>query len=340
MPQEVRLWEVKGKKLMQIPEGKLGLEKYLEEWLEHDISIVSDDLLVIGRQVETAFGKAIDLLCLNRNSDVVVVELKKEKTSREVIAQILDYASWVDDLSYDEVASIANEYLNRKGMSLEEGFQKKFNASLPDVLNESHEMLIVAPGLDGQGERVIRYLSQYGIRINAVTFNYFKKDDNEYLARVLLIPKSAEEMRGKKRRYNLPEEELRDIAENNGVGGLYSTVVDGLTSLFDSKGTTLSSVAFSGLQEGKTNTIFGIIPKESNKENGLRFQVYLKRFSKYFGITDVDAEKILPNDKKEWTPYPKLGAQYSGFEGFFKDKEEIGIFLSKLQELKNNMMAK
>jgi hypothetical protein len=47
----------------------------------------------------------------------------------------------------------------------------------PDVLNESHEMLIVATDLDDQSERVIKYLSQYGIRINAVTFNYFKKDD-------------------------------------------------------------------------------------------------------------------------------------------------------------------
>jgi hypothetical protein len=35
-------------------------------------------------------------------------------------------------------------------------------------------MLIVATDLDDQSKRVIKYLSQYGIRINAVTFDYFK----------------------------------------------------------------------------------------------------------------------------------------------------------------------
>lgn len=340
MPREVRLWEVQGQNLTEVMSGKLGLEEHLEEWLENDISIISEDLLVIGRQVGTAFGKAIDLLGLNRNGDIVVVELKKDKTQREVIAQILEYASWVDDLPYENVESIANDYLNRKGLSLEEAFQKKFNYPLPDLLNESHEMLIVASDLDDQSERVIRYLSEYGIKINALTFNYFKKDEHEYIARVLLIPKSAVETRGTKRKYvPLSEENLRKIAEDNGAGELYSAITHGLESLFDSKGTTLSSVAFSGLQDGKMNTIFSIIPKESNKENGLKFVVYLRRFSKYFNITEDEAEKILPENRKEWKYYKSAPAEYSGFQGFFEGKEEIKTFLSKLQELKNRPKA-
>jgi len=35
---------------------------------------------------------------------------------------------------------------------------------------------MAASDLDDQSERVIRYLSQYGIRINAVMFNYFKRE--------------------------------------------------------------------------------------------------------------------------------------------------------------------
>jgi hypothetical protein len=178
MPQEIRLWEVKDKRLEEVPRDKIGLEKFLEDWLEQDISIISDDLLVIGRQVETGFGGLIDLLCLNRDGDVVIVELKKDK-AREVITQVLEYASWVDDLSYEDISyedisNIANEYLKERGFDLERAFSEKFGVQLPDVLNESHEMLIVATDLDDQSKRVIKYLSQYGIRINAVTFDYFK----------------------------------------------------------------------------------------------------------------------------------------------------------------------
>ena len=241
----------------------------------------------------------------------------------------------MDDLSYDDIQEIAENYLKEKDISLEEAFQRKFGETLPDVLNESHEMLIVASDLDDQGERVIRYLSQYGIKINAVTFNYFKRDDREFMARVLLIPKSAEETRKTKRKYYLSYEELKKIAEENGVGGLFSIVVEGLTSIFDYKGTTLSSVAFSGLQEGKMNTIFSIIPGQSSQENGLKFQVYLKRFANYFNLTEADAEKILPANKKEWKFYKTAPPEYSGYEGFFEDKEGVKSFLSKLQELKS-----
>jgi hypothetical protein len=326
---------VKDKNLREVPRDKIDLEERLEDWLEQDISIISDDLLVIGRQVRTTFEKYIDLLCIKRNGDVVIVELKKDKAPREVIAQVLEYASWVDDLTYEDISDIADNYLKEKGLTLEEAFEKKFGEPLPDVLNESHEMLIVATDLDDQSERVIRYLSQYGIRINAVTFNYFKKDDHEFIARVILIPKSAEEMRKTKRKYYLSEEELKKIAEDNGVGELFSITVDGLASLFDYKGTTLSSVAFSGLQEGKMNTIFSIIPGQSSQQNGLKFQVYLKRFAKYFGITEPEAEKILPTNKKEWKFYKNAPPEYSGYEGFFKDKEEVKTLLSRLQELKS-----
>jgi len=82
---------VKDKNLREVPRDKIGLEERLEDWLEQDISIISDDLLVIGRQVRTAFEKYIDLLCVKRNGDVVIVELKKDKAPREVIAQVLEY---------------------------------------------------------------------------------------------------------------------------------------------------------------------------------------------------------------------------------------------------------
>jgi len=337
MPQEIRMWEVKNKELVEIPKDKLSLEERLEDWLEHDISMVSDDLLVIGRQVKTAFEKYIDLLCIKRNGDLVIVELKRDKAPREVIAQILEYASWVDDLSYDEIVDIANNYLKERGITFDEAFERKFGERLPDVLNESHEMLIVATDLDDQGERVIHYLSEYGIRINAVTFNYFRKGDQKFVARVMLIPKSAEEVRKTKKRYYLSEEELRKIAQDNGVGELYSILVNGLASIFDDWWTTLSSVAFIGHQNGKKNTIFSIVPSQSSKQDGLKFQVYLKRFAKYFNIPETEAESILPQDKKEWKFYKNAPPEYTGYEGYFKSKEEIEKFMKKLQELKEKI---
>ena len=85
MPEEVRLWKIQGgDTLCEIARSPLDLEARLEVWLERDISVLSQGLLAIGRQVETDFGGFIDLLCLDHAGDVVVVELKRDKTPREI----------------------------------------------------------------------------------------------------------------------------------------------------------------------------------------------------------------------------------------------------------------
>ena len=77
---------------------------------------------MIGRQVYTDFGKVMDLLCLDRVGDTVVVELKKGQTPRDTVAQALEYASWVKDLSHDRITEIADEYLSKVGsISLADG---------------------------------------------------------------------------------------------------------------------------------------------------------------------------------------------------------------------------
>jgi hypothetical protein len=194
VPKEIRLWKVTDEGFEELKRNMINREETLHDWLEQDISLISDDLLVIGREVLTDFGKSIDLLCLNSNGDVVIIELKRDKAPRDVMAQILEYGSWVDDLPSERILEIANDYLQKKGMSLEEAFQQKFRAPLPEYLNGSHKMLIVTSELDAQTERVLNYLSEHDIDINAVTFSYFRDGNNEYMARVLLIPESMKEM--------------------------------------------------------------------------------------------------------------------------------------------------
>ena len=197
MPEEVKIWKImEGDKLKEIGQTKLNLENRLECWLENDISIISNNLLIIGRQVRTVFGGKIDLLCLERNGDAVVIELKRDKTPKDVVAQVLDYGSWVSDLSNDKISEIAKEYLGDNG-PLEEAFKDKFNEDMPEVLNENHKLLIVASDMDSSSERIVSYLSNsYGVGINTVSFQYLKDDDgSEFVARVFLIAPSQVEQK-------------------------------------------------------------------------------------------------------------------------------------------------
>ncbi len=338
MPQDVKIWEIQnGDTLKEIKKSKLDMEERIENWLEKDISVISTDLLVIGRQVETDFGGTIDLLCLDYNGDIVIVELKRDKTPREVIAQVLDYASWVKDLSNEKISEIANKYLGNKG-PLERAFKERFGEELPEILNEHHKMIIAASEIDSSTERIIEYLSNtYGVGINAVTFHYFRNDDGkEFLARVFLIEPSQIDYRAQiksisKRKPPLTYEELEETAKSNGVDEFYKLLVDGLTPIFDQKGTTRSTIAFIGIIKESRRTIFSIIPGDSDPYQGLRFQVYIDRLSEYLHTKTEDIMQILPPNCKEYEPW--RGAPRT-LAGYFKNKEEIEKFLNGLAQFK------
>lgn len=325
----VRLWKIENGALQQMPRSKLEIEEKLEGWIASDISIISSNLLVIGRQVPTDFGGVIDLLGMEENGDIVIIELKRGKTPREITAQTLDYASWVKNLTAEEIQNIANKYLESVGFDA--AYQKKFNHDLPESINERHRMLIVGSEIDSSSQRIIKYLSEFGLDINAITFNYFKDKYGELIARVFLIEPATQIIRQGTRLQNLTEEQLQSIADEKGVGEIFRYLAKELVPLFDSKGTTRSSLAFVARHDGKQNTIFSLIPGGSNAEEGLKFQVYSKRFSKNFGISEEETKKMLPKNKRDWNPYPKLGVQYSGFEGFFKSTNQGEEFLKKLR---------
>jgi hypothetical protein len=191
MPIEVAVWRM-GEKLERINMSPLASEEKLEDTLATDLSILSSDLMLIGRQVATSHGKFVDLLAMDADGNLAVIELKREKTPREVVAQVLDYASWVQTLSFEEITELYAE--KNGGIKLETAFHERFGSSLPEELNQSHELIIVASALDTSTERIINYLGDnYGVPLNAVFFRHFRDGDQEYLARSWLVdPQEAE----------------------------------------------------------------------------------------------------------------------------------------------------
>jgi hypothetical protein len=210
MPVEVALWRL-GATTTKIDFARLDAEKRLEDILAADIAMVDPGLLLIGRQVPTAYGKFIDLLALDSDGSMVVLELKRDQTPREIVAQLLDYGSWIRSLDSDAIESIFAAFLKKyhpehANASLSQAFCERFNVTdLPEELNESHKLTMVAGELDASTERIIKYLAEvYGVAINAVFFRYFKDGDREYLTRAWLIDPGEVEARVEEKRDKLP----------------------------------------------------------------------------------------------------------------------------------------
>ena len=177
------LWSLDDK--LPLNKATLKTEKELEDLLDQNINLLNSNWLVIGRQIRTTLGKYIDLLCMDHNGDLIVVELKKGLTPREVTAQTIDYASSVSRLSLEDIAKI---YLDRTNQNetLNEAYEKKYHRPLEEnSVNQNVKMVVVASQMDQSTEQIIHYLRDtYQVDINILFFNIFQCGDKRLISRV------------------------------------------------------------------------------------------------------------------------------------------------------------
>src|SRR5882762_2400866 len=107
MPVELGVWRIDGQ-LARVHAAALELESRLEDILDREIAIANPDWMVIGRQVITPHGGRVDLLAIDRDGNLVIVELKRHHMPRDIVTQVLDYGSWVSALRAEDIAPMFN----------------------------------------------------------------------------------------------------------------------------------------------------------------------------------------------------------------------------------------
>ncbi|WP_240772325.1 endonuclease NucS domain-containing protein [Nocardia sp. CS682] len=190
---QIGLWRVDDVPRRVVP-AKMPLEQRLEDIIENDPTMLGSDVMIIGRQVVTAYGSRIDLLAVDIDGGLHILELKRDRTPRDVVAQVLDYGSWAQTLSDDAVREI---YLKYCGTNDTRGFDEAFathfgTESAPDALNTSHSLTVVAGEMDDATERLVNYLATgYNVPINVMFFDYYEDDGRSYLARTWMLDRNT-----------------------------------------------------------------------------------------------------------------------------------------------------
>jgi hypothetical protein len=78
MPIEFGLWRLDSEAVEAVPPAQLQNEAQLESVIEQRVEILGlGQLLILGRQVVTDYGKKIDLLAMDGQGDLYLIELKR-----------------------------------------------------------------------------------------------------------------------------------------------------------------------------------------------------------------------------------------------------------------------
>jgi len=302
---EIKVWSVSKGDIKFVEETSFAsehLEKHLERWLEQSPDLLGRELLVIGRQVSTACGP-LDLLAIDALGAVYIIELKRSMLPREAVTQALDYASWLNSASSDEILRVAEEYLKAP---LDETFQDKFGDQMPDITPQNHKILVVGTGLDAGAERLIGYLSRrHSVQINAVFFKYVKVGGKELLVRSVLVPDFDQSSTRRP-----PSSELLENAKRRGV----ESMVDLLRTLSSASGAMAEPDEY--VWEGRSRAFGGAFRYWRKDLAGKYRMIFGVSVTNRWGAQDSEVDVwIRPREVGQVTGLPskRVSGTFAGF---------------------------
>lgn len=172
-------------------------EAVLEDWLESNPDGIVEDgkILIIGRQVATNFGGFIDLVGIDRQGDTVVVELKRNRTPRDTLAQALEYASFAARLDTVQLEGVLRSYLSDESLNLAEHHRAYFELG-PDeavAFNKDQRVVIIGQRVTAEIKQTASFLRFKGIRVTCVEFTFFQANGGtRLLSQEIVVGKEAE----------------------------------------------------------------------------------------------------------------------------------------------------
>lgn len=185
------------------------LERVLETWIETNphLLVAGETFAIIARQPRTTAGKYLDLLGIDRSGSCVVIELKRGETPRDVVAQALEYAAWVDTQTTEQLDDLARAYAATRdldfsdvggawrGAYLEEADQptdgtdaEPVSAVEPSTYNTRQRIVIVAEQFSPEVSETLRYLrTKLGVDVTGVQFGIHRVGDETIVETEIVV---------------------------------------------------------------------------------------------------------------------------------------------------------
>jgi len=171
-------------------------EDDLREWIINSPeSILGEDFRLVGREVSVKqIGDGIDLLVIDRDANVVAIELKRGVLKPKVDFQGLKYAAYTSHWDYSKLRDQFEKFKSTSwGRTLYEE-ETTFTEVLDEfcnedyTLNQDQRIVFVGESVRERLDIVLRWLSDRSIDISVIEFQLLKDGDRLYLDAEQTIP--------------------------------------------------------------------------------------------------------------------------------------------------------
>lgn len=239
MTDEIKMWSVdssSGDAKPVSPTDQMEKEQLLEEVLVKNPEMLMPGLTLVGRQTPTE-GGSLDLLGVDENGMLTVFELKRGRLTRAAVAQAIDYCSYLESLTVEDLAAHIVECSGKAGINRIENFEEWYGERTGGKnLTDSRpaKMVLVGLGTDAVTQRMVGFLADCGVDISLLTFYGYEYQDNTLLARQLEGGEAREAGSAPRRQSDAERRHSHaELAQELGIGDLWTDALSGLSIASD-----------------------------------------------------------------------------------------------------------
>jgi len=169
-------------------------EKNIENWVEKNPEMLGEPLKIIARQLNIQeVGDRLDLLALDKQGNLVIIELKTDVIKSDATLQAVKYASYLSDWKFDEIERQMYSYTNNE-MENYDALEEIENFCEEDYeINDNQRVILAGRTVRPRTSSVALWLRNQGVNIKIVRFEPWKDEKDIYLHPKILIPLPAEE---------------------------------------------------------------------------------------------------------------------------------------------------
>lgn len=202
---------------------------HLQNALKQNIEVIAADCLIISEEYAEwdSSRKRIDLLAVDKQSNLIIFELKRTDTGDHMELQAIRYASMISTMTYDHALSVFVDYKLRNGYSdftKEDAFEV-FEIFFEIEVNETNfgndvRIILVSAEFSKELTTTVMWLNERDLDITCVRMKPYNYQGNILIdiQQVIPLPEAKDyqvraQKKAEERRENIKELNSRDYSK-------------------------------------------------------------------------------------------------------------------------------
>lgn len=158
----------------------------LAKWIELNPSILGEELMIVTTEYDR-FDKTnerLDLLSIDKEGNLVIIELKRDDSGKNVDLQAIKYAAYCSTLSLFDLIEMYIRYQNQKNIVLSQEEARKAILNFIDnddfeEFNDRPRIILVAKEFRPEVTASVLWLRKFAIDITCVKWDPYELSDGQ-----------------------------------------------------------------------------------------------------------------------------------------------------------------